>query len=1003
MKLPTLSVVSCVRSLRLPALLLMALGGVAPLVAQGAAGGTVRGVVSNQATGDLLVGAAVLVEGGRAGTVSERGGEFGLALPAGAHVLVVSYAGLDAAKVPVTVAAGGVTPVKVELSSGVYRLDPVAVTGIRESHALALQQQRQAMNVKTVVATDVFGNPAANPGELIQRLPGIAVDIVGSEVRTVSVRGMAAGFAQLTVDGDRMASSAGTTAGRDVQIEQLGTGNIQQVELIKAPTPEMDANAIGGYMNLVTRRSFDSPRRVVNLTAGVLWRDRGFSGSPFQDRADDLDLFALSFSDAYGVFGGRRNLGIAFNFNYRKSATTQDEMGPGALTSVPNAWLNPLGAQPLQRVFGTGDFGYKADSKNSGLAVDYKLSESAFAYFKVQVNTNYQYQQYYRPTIGNTAANAAAFSADSTFLRTTLLPSNNVTADMESSDFTKKSLNWHLSGGSEHKLFHGAGTLSLRGTYSHANINYPAWIRVHSIARGIGYRIERDGADLWYPTFTQTAGPSLADPSSYGLSFYTRQSYKAPNDVYGGRVDYKHTLATARPFWLKTGVKLDRDERAPNQEYSQRTWVGADGVPNTADDSAARYTNLIYQQGDGRYGPFPFTGIPGLGGTGDTLAVPASYWGRTAADAYLDYANSTANDVKLMETIRSAYAMANAQFGKLRVLTGVRLEATRTRGTAWVRNQAVSWGGNSVGGTSLDPAVVNANAARAARSFVRRETANGRYRNVFPGVHFVYEPRDGLLVRASYNKSITRPPSPSLLPSITENPDAATPTVTLGNPGLKPYTADNFELGVEKYFEPVGVVSVNFFRKEIADYFRNFTTPLGAGGIDGTGTYAGYNLTQARNIGNARIQGVELRYDQQFSFLPGALRGLGFNSNYTYLETEGDFGTVTTTTRLAGFRPRSGNAGLSFRGYGFQANLLANWTARYFFNEPAANLRIYNAEKLFVDFKLLYRINRTYEVFWEAYNLFDAPAREEQTEDGRFYTFKTHQGTGFVAGVRARF
>src|SRR5262249_5993247 len=158
----------------------------------------------------------------------------------------------------VTVAPGQVANVDVALKAEIYSMEKFSVRGIREGAALAIQMQRQAINSKTVAATDAFGNPAANPGELLQRLPGIAVDIVGSEVRTVSIRGLAAGFAQLTIDGDRQASSQGTSIGRDVQIEQLGTANVAQVELIKAPTPDMDANAIGGYINLVTARSFDT-------------------------------------------------------------------------------------------------------------------------------------------------------------------------------------------------------------------------------------------------------------------------------------------------------------------------------------------------------------------------------------------------------------------------------------------------------------------------------------------------------------------------------------------------------------------------------------------------------------------------------------------------------------------------------------------------------------------------------------------------------------------------
>ena len=40
-------------------------------------------------------------------------------------------------------------------------------------------------------------------------------------------------------------------------------------------------------------------------------------------------------------------------------------------------------------------------------------------------------------------------------------------------------------------------------------------------------------------------------------------------------------------------------------------------------------------------------------------------------------------------------------------------------------------------------------------------------------------------------------------------------------------------------------------------------------GIDGSGRYAGFNLSSTQNIGNARIRGVELSYQQQYSFLPG--------------------------------------------------------------------------------------------------------------------------------------
>src|SRR5690348_7383831 len=95
------------------------------LFAQHAGDGVVTGVVSNKATGDLLAGATVMVDGSNVSTNSERGGDFTLQLPSGPHTLVVSYAGLDPARAQVNVEAGRTSTLNIALTSNVYVLDPV--------------------------------------------------------------------------------------------------------------------------------------------------------------------------------------------------------------------------------------------------------------------------------------------------------------------------------------------------------------------------------------------------------------------------------------------------------------------------------------------------------------------------------------------------------------------------------------------------------------------------------------------------------------------------------------------------------------------------------------------------------------------------------------------------------------------------------------------------------------------------------------------------------------
>jgi iron complex outermembrane recepter protein len=957
--------------------------------------GVLSGVVSNLATGDLLPGAVVQVAGTNISIVTERGGMYHLSLPAGTHTLLISYAGLDTARMLVSVDAGVSLSKDVALTSSVYKMDAYTVAGVREGNALALQTQRLSDNPKWVAATDTYGNPAANPGELIQRMPGIATEVVGGEVRALYLRGMGTGFSSLLVDGDQMAVSTGSSS-RDYQIEQFGTGNLDSVELIKAPLPDQDANAVAGFVNLVSRRAFDASGRRITFMAGTMWRYRdGMSGSPYKDKPDDIDLLSFSYSDVYNALGKQKNLGIAFNFSRRISSTTQDEVGPNFFYNISQGFLNGASDNPLQRTWGTGDFVHPSEARNAGLSVDYKLGPDAYVFAKISYNTNDQFQQGFRAGIGNPAATAAHFTPESTYEHSTLLPHAASRAELRGwPAFNKNARSYAVSGGTEFKLFDRSVTVNLRGNYSHADISYPGTVLVSQLATsptGIGFEIDRRGQDAWYPVIRQTAGPSIYDAASYKMNTMTRTSNKAPNDVTGYRLDVTKRFDRPAPASLKAGFKYSDNQREAIRRNSAWTFVGQDGIPNSADDVSTPYVDLIYKQGAGKYGPFPFVTKP--------TEVPDGYWRQTAADAYNSTVNSKLSDAKFREQITAGYVQGSLRLGKLRVVGGMRFEQTETEGTAWVRNATAAWGGNSVGGTSLDPAVVAANVARAERSFVRRNTAGGKYNDLFPGLHFAYEVFNGLLARASYNRAISRPPVSSLLPTITENLDAM--TISMGNPNLKPYHTNNFDLSLEKYFEPVGLFSVGVFLKEITDYSRSISSTVGPDGVDGSGTYAGFTLSTRDNVGSARVRGFEASYQQQFSFLPGAFKGLGAFANFTYLQTEGNFGGTTTTRQLAHLVPRSGNAGINYRFRGFDARVLFNWTAQKY-KGTTSGIDTYAAERRFLDLKLQYTVNRRYDLFLDMTNLLDEPALTTIALN-RLRWYKTNQGVLFSAGIRGRF
>ena len=205
--------------------------------------GSLAGTVNNTATGVFLKDALVeLPDLGRQ-TLTDGVGAFRFVdVPVGTHALVVTYLGLDAIRQTITVEAGQRTSLALAMGTTVYTLGEVVIHGEREGNAASITSQRNAANVKNVVSLDAFGNlPNDSAGELLMRLPGIAgnLDDEGN-VTGVSIRGTAAGLNTVSIDGNRQASAGGF--GRDFRTHNISGALFDEIEVSKAPTPDMPAD-----------------------------------------------------------------------------------------------------------------------------------------------------------------------------------------------------------------------------------------------------------------------------------------------------------------------------------------------------------------------------------------------------------------------------------------------------------------------------------------------------------------------------------------------------------------------------------------------------------------------------------------------------------------------------------------------------------------------------------------------------------------------------------------
>jgi TonB-dependent receptor len=169
------------------------------------------------------------------------------------------------------------------------------------------------------------------------------------------------------------------------------------------------------------------------------------------------------------------------------------------------------------------------------------------------------------------------------------------------------------------------------------------------------------------------------------------------------------------------------------------------------------------------------------------------------------------------------------------------------------------------------------------------------YFNALPSVQVQYQLEKNTNLRANYSIGISRPNIGDLVPTKIVDPNASPKSVSLGNPNLKPTKANNFDLLVEHFFQPLGILQAGFFYKELSDPIYPTVTLLLPPDPN-----AGFKQSQSVNGPNAHIAGFEAAWEQRFSFLPGLASGLGVSANYSYSSSQVTFPANFSPASLGG-------------------------------------------------------------------------------------------------------
>lgn len=294
-------------------LVLVCRASAGPVTAQTAGTASIIGTVQDKNSENPLPGATISVDGTRFNATADRLGKFRIVdLPAGNHVVKVSYIGYNTYSIEVEAKAGETLELNTLLLP--YLTQTIEVSApILEGQEKALNEQDIALNIKNVVAADQIGNfPDPNAAEAVQRIPGITLERDQGEGRYILIRGTSPNLTSISINGQQIPSPESDT--RYVALDVIPADLLEAIEVNKVLTPDMEGDAIGGAVNLVTKQAPDKTR--FSLTAGG-----GYNNIVDNGLGTVSGTFAHRFLDS--------RLGLVLGGSYSKTARGSHNFEPG--------------------------------------------------------------------------------------------------------------------------------------------------------------------------------------------------------------------------------------------------------------------------------------------------------------------------------------------------------------------------------------------------------------------------------------------------------------------------------------------------------------------------------------------------------------------------------------------------------------------------------------------------------------------------------------------------
>lgn len=905
----------------------------------------------------------------------------------------VSLAALMGASAAVAQALPASEPVTQDAAQDATVVDEIVVTGFRSSLQQALNiKRREAGAVDAILAEDMADFPDQNLAEAIQRLPGVTIDRVNGQGTTISVRGLGSDFTRTRINGLEAQAASGGNRNRSFDFSMFASELFNSIKVRKTQSAEIEEGSLGATVDLQTGRPLDfggsglnsalsvqgsyndlSEKTVPRLAGLLSWsnEDRTFGALvsiAYSERSPILGSFNTTRwqkGDPSNVNAAGNPYGRGQNFGGCIPCTTTAQRDAVLNAFYPRIPRYTLGNTQEDRLGMTGALQWRPSDRTEAVL------DVLWSRFNSELESpNIEAWSFSRANVNSVVVRDYAIDADKNILSYGVFDNMLVRAE---NGFTRNESNFYQA------------SLNVRHDFSdrlHGNLKVGANRSEARTPLNVAYAFEAAGVNGYTFDFREDdRRPRI----NYGFDVTSGQRFTLVNATRsnaGGNFDNKVGAGSLAYDWSDSlTFKIGGEYRTYGFETfgltrTKTSPTGADRL--TGVDSIGRVVSIGDGVSAGAGSDLSFI-VPDISKIADFLSF------------YDDPLVPNRSEREVDETDKGVFLQAdfNTTVGGmvLRGNAGIRYAQTEVTAKGW---QTIAVGTPPI--TTYD--------------YV---TTDNDYDDVLPSFNLALEPRDDVVIRLGAAKVMSRPTLGDLTPGGSVSP--TTRTVSYGNPLLDPFRATNYDFSVEWYFQNEGLLAAAVFYKDIDSFITSETVgiPYNQLGLpnellQGAASPTDiFQVTRRLNGEGGALKGIEIQYQQPFTFLPGLWSNFGFTGNVTWVDSEVSYGTAGKN-RLTGQSKNTANATLYYEDGPFQARVSIAHRSQYLLSFPGANG---NSEEgvndtTNVDASMSYEFTPNLTFSLEGINLTDAYTDRYVDVTNRVSDYR-HTGREIAVGLRWKY